>query len=158
MLPTFSVSRPTPPSHLPPPSSMRCSSIQTPTLTCLPTLTFPLTRGVQPRQNQGLLLILEPNKAIFCYICSRIHESVHVYSLDGGLVPGIFGWLVLLFLYSCKCLQFLQFFFKSSKGDPVLSSMVVASICLSICHALAGPLWRQLLFYHYFLMGEQNLS
>ena len=32
-----------------------------------------------------------------CYICSWIHESLHVYSLVGGLVPGSSGggvWLV----------------------------------------------------------------
>jgi len=28
--------------------------------------------------------------------------SVHVYSLDGALVPGSSGWVVLLFLWGCK--------------------------------------------------------
>jgi hypothetical protein len=30
------------------------------------------------------------NKAILCYVCSWNHVFLHVYSLVGGLVPGIF--------------------------------------------------------------------
>jgi len=68
------------------------------------------TLGVQPWQDQGLLLPLVPNKAILCYICSWSHESVHVYSLGSGLVPGNSGWLALLFLWGCKSLQLFQSF------------------------------------------------
>jgi hypothetical protein len=62
-------------------------------------------------QNQGPLLPLMSNKAILCYICSWSYESLHVYSLVGGLVPGSSGgtgWFILLFLlWSCKLLQVL---------------------------------------------------
>ena len=44
--------------------------------------------GIEPSQDQGPLLPLMPDKAILCYICSWSHESHHVYSLVGGLVPG----------------------------------------------------------------------
>jgi hypothetical protein len=39
------------------------------------------------------------HKAILCYICSWSLESLHVYSLVGGLVPessGDIGWFILL--------------------------------------------------------------
>jgi len=73
--------------------------------------------GVHPWQDQGLLLPLVPNKAILCYICSWSHGSVHVYSLDGGLVPVSSGWLALLFLWGCKPLQLLQSFLYLLQWD-----------------------------------------
>ena len=59
------------------------------------------------------LLPLMPDKAILCYICRWSHESLHVYSLVGGLVresSGVCGWLILFFLRGCKALHFLQSF------------------------------------------------
>jgi hypothetical protein len=59
---------------------------------------------MEPSQDQGPLLPLMPDKAIFCYICGRSHGSLHVYSLVGALVPessGGSGWLILF----C-CLKF----------------------------------------------------
>jgi hypothetical protein len=49
----------------------------------------------EPSQDQGLLPLMT-DKAILCYICSWSHESHHVYSLIGDLVPGSSGgyWLV----------------------------------------------------------------
>jgi hypothetical protein len=44
--------------------------------------------GIEPSQDQGPLFPLMPDKAILCYICSWSHESLHVYSLVGVLVPG----------------------------------------------------------------------
>jgi hypothetical protein len=53
-------------------------------------------------------------KAILYYICSWSHESLLVYSLVGGLVPGssgCTGWFILLFLlWGCKPLQLLESF------------------------------------------------
>jgi len=46
-------------------------------------------------QDQGPFLPLMPNKAILCYICYWRHESFHVYSFVGSLVPGSSGvWLI----------------------------------------------------------------
>jgi hypothetical protein len=42
--------------------------------------------GIEPSQEQGLLLLLMPDNAILCYICSWSHGSLHVYFLVGGLV------------------------------------------------------------------------
>jgi len=55
-----------------------CNPIRTtiPT-TLLPDLRFPYTGGVQPWQDQRLLLPLVPNKAILCYICSWSHGFAH---------------------------------------------------------------------------------
>jgi hypothetical protein len=57
---------------------------------------------------------LMSNKAILCYIFGWSHESLHVYSLIGGLVPGssrVSGWFILLFLlWGCNPLQLLQSF------------------------------------------------
>jgi hypothetical protein len=51
-------------------------------------LGIPLHWGIELSQDQGPLLPLMSNKGIFCYICGWIHESIHMYSLVGGLVPG----------------------------------------------------------------------
>jgi hypothetical protein len=71
---------------------------------------IPLHWGMELAQDQGLLLLLMPDKAILCYICGWNHGSFHVYSLVGGLVLGSSGgsgWLILLFfLWGCKPLQF----------------------------------------------------
>jgi len=75
-----------------------------------PSTSFPYTGGVQVWQDQGFLLPSVPNKAILCYICSWSHGSVHVYSWDGGLVPGSSVWLALLFLWGYKPLQLFQSF------------------------------------------------
>ena len=73
-----------------------------------------LILGNGPFTYQGLLLLLMPDKAILCYICSWSHGSLHVYSFIGGLVPGRngrSGWLILLFfLWGCKPLPLLQSF------------------------------------------------
>jgi hypothetical protein len=80
----------------------------------LPCAAIPLHWTIWPSQDQGPLLPLMSNKAILCYICSWSHESLHVYSLVGGLVPrssGSTGWFILFFLlWGCKLLQLLQSF------------------------------------------------
>jgi hypothetical protein len=67
------------------------------------------TLGIKSSQDQGPFLPLRPYKAILCYICGWSYESLHVYSLVGGLVPrssggrGRAGWLLLLFfLWGCN--------------------------------------------------------
>jgi hypothetical protein len=42
---------------------------------------IPLHWGIEPSQDQGPLLLLMPDKAIFCYICSWSQGSLHVYFL-----------------------------------------------------------------------------
>jgi len=76
-------------SHPPPPSSVRVFLYPTTQPFPPPSTDIPLHWGVQPWQDQGLLLPLVPNKAILCCICSWNHGSVYVYSLGGGK-----GWVV----------------------------------------------------------------
>jgi hypothetical protein len=70
-----------------------------------------------------------PNKAILCNICSWSQESLHVYSLVGGLVPGSSGGRVLVGSYCCSSYgaanPFGSFspFTSSFIGDPVLCPM-----------------------------------
>jgi hypothetical protein len=69
--------------------------------------------GIEPSQDQGPLLPLMSNKAIFYYICSWSHGSLHVYSLVGDLVrgsSGSTGWFLLFLLWGCKPLQLLGSF------------------------------------------------
>ena len=54
----------------------------------LPGPGIPLDWGIEPSQDQGPLLPLMTNYAIFCYKCSWSHESHHVHSLVGSFVPG----------------------------------------------------------------------
>jgi hypothetical protein len=65
-----------PPTH---PLLPHCSSI-------------PLPWGIKPPQDQGSPLPLMSEKAIPCHICIWSHESLHVYSLVGGLVSWNSGW------------------------------------------------------------------
>jgi hypothetical protein len=89
MLSLFLVSLLNPPS----PSSSPCSPTHS---LPLPGPGTPLHWGIEPSQDQGPLLPLMTNKATLSYICSWSHESLYVYSLVGGLVPGSSGgyWLV----------------------------------------------------------------
>ena len=88
---------PTPPCSLTHPLPLPCPGIQ-----------------IHPSQDQGRLFSLMSNKAIFCYICTWSHESLHGCSFVGGLVPGssgITGWFILLFLlWDCKHFQLLGSF------------------------------------------------
>ena len=72
-----------PPTH---PLLPHCSSI-------------PLHWGIKPPQDQGPPLPLMSDKTILYYICSRNHESLHVYCLVGGLVPGNSEWSGSLILF-----------------------------------------------------------
>jgi hypothetical protein len=70
-------------------------SLPTPTYSLLPPQPGILLHwAIKPSQDQGPLLPMIPDKAILCYLCSWSHESLHVYSLIGGLVPGSSGGLV----------------------------------------------------------------
>ena len=75
----------------------------------LPLSGIPLQMGIEPSRDQGPVLPLIPDKAIFCYICSWSHGSLHVYSFVDGLVTGSSGssgWLIMLFfLWGCRSLQ-----------------------------------------------------
>jgi hypothetical protein len=72
--------------------------------------------GIELSQHQGPLLPMLPDKAILCYICGWTHISLHVYSLNGGLVSErsegliFFFFKLLFFLWGCKLLQLLQSF------------------------------------------------
>ena len=46
-----------------------------------------LYRGVEPSQDQGLLLPLMTDQAIFCYKYRQSHKFHHVFSLNGDIVP-----------------------------------------------------------------------
>ena len=125
------------------PSPCFCEGASPPSF---PLLAFPLHWGIKPLQDQGPLLPLMRDKTILCYICSWSHESLHVYSLDGGLAPGSSGgwgsgWLILLFfLWGCKSLSYFSPFSNSSIRDPCSVQWLAESICLCICQALAEPL------------------
>jgi len=73
-----------------------CSPTHLVTPLSLPALIFPYAG----RSSLGKTKV--PNKTIICYICRWSHGSVHVYSLDGGLVYGSSGWLVLLRIVGCQ--------------------------------------------------------
>ncbi|EDL13901.1 mCG147465 [Mus musculus] len=47
--------------------------------------------GIKPSQDQGLPFQLMPDKAIFCYLCSKSQGALPVFSLVGGVVPGSSG-------------------------------------------------------------------
>ena len=102
------------PQSPPPPSAFMRVFPHLPTHSRLSGLTFPIHWGIEPLKDQCLLVLLMPDKAILCYICGWSHGSLHVYSLNGGLVPGssgASGWLILLFvLWGCKPLGVLQSF------------------------------------------------
>ena len=55
--------------------------------------------GMEPSQDRGPLFPLMPNQAILCSICNWSHESLHVHSSFGVIVPESSGWLILLFFY-----------------------------------------------------------
>jgi hypothetical protein len=74
-----------PPSHSPTSASMR---VLAPPQLSPHHPSISLHWGIEPRQDQEPPIPSMPDKAILCYICSRSHESLHVYSLVGGLVPG----------------------------------------------------------------------
>ena len=110
--------------------------------------TIPLHCGIEPYQDQRSLFPLMPNKAIFCFICAWCHESLHVYSLVGGLVPesfrGLVGW------YHCSSYGIANPFSffgscpNSSTGVLCSAPCLTVSICISIGQALAEPLRGQL--------------
>jgi hypothetical protein len=91
-----------------------------PTHSHLPALAF-------PSQKQGPFLPLMSNKAILCYICSRNHGSLIVYTLVSGLVPAS-SWesgllLLLFFLWVANHFSSFSPFSNSFIGDPVISPM-----------------------------------
>ena len=75
--------------HLPPITSPSSCSSTHPLL--LPSPGIPPHWGIETSHNQGPPLPLMSDQAILCYICSWSHESHHVYSLVGDLVPGSSG-------------------------------------------------------------------
>jgi hypothetical protein len=87
---------------------------------------IPLHWSIEPSQYQGPLLLLMPKKAILCYMWDWSHGSLHVYTLVGVLVLGIFGgsgWLILFFfLWDCKHLKLLQSFLKLLHWGPCAQS------------------------------------
>jgi hypothetical protein len=96
-------------------------------LLLLPCPGIPLHWGIHPSEDQGPLLSLMSHKAILCYICSWSHESLHVYSLVGGLIPGNAGSTGCSYCCSsygaANPFSSLDPFSSSSIGVPVLSPM-----------------------------------
>jgi hypothetical protein len=89
-----------------------------------------LSLVVEPPLDQGPPLLLMPDKAILCYTCSWSHESLHMYSLVGGLVPGSSGGEGLVGRNCCSSYGVADPFSSfspssnSSIGVPGLSLMV----------------------------------
>jgi hypothetical protein len=48
---------------------------------------IPLQWGIKSSQDKGSVLPLMSIKALYCYVCSWSHGSLHVYPLVGGLLP-----------------------------------------------------------------------
>ena len=72
----------------------------------IPCPCIPVHWGMEPSQDQGLLLPLMSDKAILCYKRGWSHGYLHVFSLVDGLVPGSSegsGWLI-FFSYNIFCL------------------------------------------------------
>ena len=101
---------------------------------------FFLSNSIKPSQDLVPPLPLMPDKPSLCYIRSWSHGSLHVYFLVGVLVPGssgVSGWLTsLLFLWGCKPLHLLCYFFNSPTGVPVLIQWLPANICNCISQVL----------------------
>lgn len=81
----------TPLSH--PPSPCFYVGASTPTHTLLPYYpSIPLCSCIESSQDQWPPLLLMPNKAILCYICSCSHMSLHAYIFGWGFSPCELGW------------------------------------------------------------------
>ena len=113
MFSPFQVSPLEPPSHPPSPASVRVLSPPTQSLpfSCPG---IPLHWNIKHRQVQRLLLPLMANKAILCHICARSHESLHVYTLVGGPVPGNSQGRPLIFSLTLRCCPNPTFFLSCS--------------------------------------------
>ena len=86
---------------------------------------IPLHWSIQPSQDKGPLLPLMSNQAILCCMCSWSHESHHLCSLVGGVVPGSSagtGQFMLFLLWGCKTLQFLGSFLQLFHGESYAKS------------------------------------
>jgi hypothetical protein len=93
---------------------------------------IPLLWIIEPPQDQGPSITLMPDKAILCYICSWRHGPIHVYSLLGGLVPGIFegglvGWYCCSFCGVANPFSSFSPSPNSSTGVPTLSLLLIHS-------------------------------
>jgi hypothetical protein len=101
-------------SHPPSPATMRVLPHPV-THSCLPALAFSYTGVSNSHRTKGCFLPMRSNKAILCHICSGSHGFLHVYSLVGGPVLGVWGrgevtrrLILLLLPQGCKPTQFLQ--------------------------------------------------
>jgi len=101
----------------------------------------------EPSQDKELLLLLMPDNAILCYICSWSHGSIHVYLLVDVLVPGssgrgLIGWYCCSSCGDANPFNSFSPFSKSSFGILMISSMVCCNHSHLISMAEAEPLWR----------------
>jgi len=125
MLLPFQVSPLQTPYPIPPnPASMKLLPYP-PTHSCLTALAFLYTGASSFHRTKDFSSHWCQIRPIFCYICSWSHGSAHVFSLDGGLVPGssLVGW------YCCSyeiASPFSSFSppSNSSIGVSVVSTMV----------------------------------
>ena len=115
------------------PVSLAKNTIPIPSPCCYsPThpLLFPgsgIPPGIEPSQDKRPPLPMMSNYAILCYICRCSHESHHVCSLVGHLVPGSSGgtgkFILLFLLWGCKPIQLLGPFPRPFIGNLMLSLM-----------------------------------
>jgi hypothetical protein len=139
----FPVSPPQAPCPLlPPPASMRV--LPPPAHPLLPHQPrVSLSCVIEPPQDQGVPLLVMPDKVILCYIYSWSHGSPHVYSLV-GLVPGSFGGCLFDIVVLPMRLQTPSapavLALTSPLGSPNSVQCLAVCICICIGPALAEPL------------------
>ena len=105
--------------------------------------------GIKPSQDQEPLAPQMPNKAVLRYTCRWKNGSLHVYSLVGGLVPGISGGVCLVDIVVLPMgLQTPSALSVLSLTPPLgtLCSVLWLATSIHICigQALAEPLRGQL--------------
>ena len=138
-----------PPFHPPTLSSMRMLP-HPPTHPLLHCPSILLRWGIKPPQDQGPLLPLMLNKAIFCYICSWSNEYLHEYTLISGLVPGSFGGLV---GWYCCSFYGVTTHFRSFSPSPISSIRAALAESIYIGQAVAeflkGQIYHALVSKHF---------
>ena len=86
------------------------------------------------------------DKAILCYICIWSHDSLYVYSLVGGLVPGSSGGLVSWHCSLCGIAILFNSFStapSTSIGSPSSVRWLAVRICIYIGQVLVESLREQ---------------
>jgi len=88
-----------------------------------PPPTFPYTGRSSLDRNKGFSFHWCPTRpSIATHAAGAMSQSI--YTLGSDLVSGWYGLLAVLFLWGCKLLSSFSPLSNSSKGDPVVTSMV----------------------------------